>query len=61
MAQKADLVVAAWGKNRLNCYASTLAGWLLSLPQTRCLGKNKNGTPKHPLYLPKSTELVAVN
>jgi hypothetical protein len=58
MAQRADLIVAAWGRNRLNCYASTLAGWILSLPQTRCLGRNADGTPKHPLYLKSDTQLV---
>jgi hypothetical protein len=59
MAQRAELIVAAWGKNRLNCYAHTLAGWLLSLPQTQCLGWNKDGSPKHPLYLAADTPLQA--
>jgi len=57
MVARADLVVAAWGRNRLNCYAHTLAGWILSCPQTRALGFNSDGTPKHPLYLPKSATL----
>lgn len=60
MTQRAELVVAAWGKNRLNCYASTLAGWILSLPQTRALGFNGDGTPKHPLYLPKDSQLLEI-
>lgn len=57
MWQKADLVVAAWGKNPLNRYARALGDRILALPQTRTLGTNKNGTPKHPLYLPKTTAL----
>lgn len=61
MAHRADLIVAAWGKNRLNCYAHTLAGWILSLPQTRTLGVNGDGTPKHPLYLKATTELQQVS
>jgi hypothetical protein len=60
MAQRADLIVAAWGANQLNCYAHTLAGWLLSLPRTRCLGQTKDGSPKHPLYLASNTALVEV-
>lgn len=51
MTDKADLVVAAWGANPLCCYANTLAGWILSLPHCRVLGQNRDGTPKHPLYL----------
>ena len=58
MMQKAELVVAAWGKHRVNCYAHTLVGWILSLPHTRCLGQNGDGSPRHPLYLPKTTALV---
>lgn len=60
MTQKADLVIAAWGKNRLNDYAATLARRILALPQTRTLGVNADGTPKHPLYLPKHLEPMAV-
>lgn len=58
MAQRADLVVAAWGANHLTPYARTLADRLLALPRTRCLGRNRDGSPKHPLYLPKSAELI---
>lgn len=58
MAQRAELVVAAWGSNRLNDYASTLARRILALPHARCLGVNKDRTPKHPLYLPKNAALM---
>lgn len=54
----ADLVVAAWGQNKLNTKAATNAAWILMQPKTRCLGQNQDGTPRHPLYLPKSTTLV---
>lgn len=59
MVGKADLIVAAWGAEPLDCYGSTLAGWILSLLHTRCLGRNQDGSPKHPLYLPKNTTLIA--
>lgn len=57
MAQRAELVVAAWGANRLNSYAETLARRVLALPHVRCLGRNADGTPKHPLYLRKDCQL----
>jgi len=52
------IIIAAWGahplaKDRakpLNC----LTGKLL------CLGKNKNGSPKHPLYVKKDAKLTVL-
>ena len=58
LSQKAELVVCAWGQNKLNDYAAMLGRLMLALPHARCLGQNDNGTPKHPLYLPATTELV---
>jgi hypothetical protein len=57
LSHRAEVIVAAWGQNKLPRYAQQLAAWILSRPHTRCLGRNANGTPKHPLYLPASTEL----
>ena len=61
MIQKADRIVAAWGRHRLTCFAQTYAGWVLSLPTTGHLGRNKDGTPKHPLYLPSATKFSLAN
>lgn len=57
LVKTADLVVAAWGRAKFGVYPRGIADWILSLPQTRTLGVNQDGTPKHPLYLPKTTEL----
>jgi len=57
MAHRAEVIVAAWGSAPLTCYAATLGRWILSLDHTRCLGVNKNGSPKHPLYLPRNATL----
>jgi len=57
MVDYCRLVVCAWG-------ASGGPGVPLSLQQfdrsiLRCLGKTKNGAPRHPLYVPQSTILEA--
>lgn len=57
IAASAEIVVAAWGQNQIPPDAQRAADWILSLPHVRCLGKNDNGTPKHPLFVPYSTPL----
>lgn len=53
LTHKAEIVVAAWGRHKLRVDAKLMGDWILSLPNVRCLG----AWPKHPLYLPSSTEL----
>lgn len=60
MAQQAELVIAAWGKQRLTCYGYTLSKWVLSLPICRALGFNQDGTPVHPLYQPKNAPRLEI-
>jgi hypothetical protein len=55
MTLRAELVVAAWGGNRLHASAAKIAAWILSLEHTRCLGENQDGYPKHPLYSSQET------
>lgn len=57
MAQRAEIVVACWGQHKLNQYARTLSRIILALPHARCLGRNDDGSPRHPLYLPRTTTL----
>ena len=57
LTRRAELVVAAWGGHRLRGSAERVAAWILSLEHTRCLGENRNGSPKHPLYLRRETGL----
>lgn len=49
-----DLIVAAWGANaradRIAQFFDTFGGW-----RFHALGVNKDGSPKHPLYLPART------
>lgn len=55
--QRVDRVVLAWG-NWGNLYQRDQAVLSLLTPLSLyCLGKNRSGQPRHPLYLPKSIVL----
>lgn len=49
------VTVAAWGSNRMDPVPLTLKSHDRPL---MCLGMTKAGEPKHPLYLPKDTQLI---
>lgn len=58
-----ELVMVAWGSHKsiekiLPSRAATVRGLLAKYHvQLYCLGRNKDGQPKHPLYLASSTEI----
>jgi hypothetical protein len=52
-------VVAAWGSNFCARYRVRDVFRLLPGVVLKCLGVNKDGSPKHPLYVPKDTPLVS--
>lgn len=57
MIDFASAVIVGWGSHQM---AEKRARELLELFPTlpfQCLGTNANGSPKHPLYLPKSAQL----
>ncbi len=56
MAQEASLVVAAWGNN--GGYRNRSEEVSALFPQMKCLGVNKTGEPKHPLYVPSNQALM---
>jgi hypothetical protein len=58
VARICDKIICAWGNfktigNRADDVIHDLRFYKLY-----CLGKNSNGSPKHPLYLAKTTELI---
>ena len=53
LVSKADEVVYAWGNS---IEEPNELKKLISNPM--CFGKNLNGTPKHPLYLPSNSKLL---
>lgn len=56
MHGKAALTVAAWGS--FGTALGVRSAWVrANLPHLSCLGVNKDGEPKHPLYLPLDAEL----
>ena len=54
LINKVDQIVYAWGNS---VEEPQLLKKLVLSP--KCFGKNINGTPKHPLYLPKDSKLIA--
>ena len=52
LINKVDQIVYAWGNS---IEEPIILKDLISNP--KCFGKNLNGTPKHPLYLPSSSKL----
>lgn len=57
MVRRSEVVVAAWGTTRLTRQARQIADWIASLDMTHCLDLNKDGSPKHPLYVSQDTLL----
>lgn len=56
LAERSDLVIAAWGAGgEYLARADVVTGYLSDL---YCLGRTKDGWPRHPLYLPKSARAV---
>ena len=53
LINKVDQIVYAWGSS---IEEPQLLKKLVLSP--KCFGKNLNGTPKHPLYLPSQTKLI---
>ena len=54
LINQVEEIVYAWGNN---AYEPELLKDLVSNP--KCFGKNLNGSPKHPLYLPKNIQLIS--
>jgi hypothetical protein len=55
LVKDADRVICAWGCSWLNPEAGELAEWVSGQRHSRCLVLNQDGSPRHPLYVPKTT------
>lgn len=53
--KRCEKVVFAWGNFKVNGRDKEVTEMF---PDSCCFGLNKNGTPKHPLYLPACTAIV---
>ncbi len=51
---KTGVIVAAWGANAAAKHHSRASILQTLSGRVHCLGVNKDGSPKHPLYLPKA-------
>ena len=56
---QSDLIVACWGNNGTYMNREKVITELV--PNLYCLQKNKNGTPHHPLRLPRNIDSVPFN
>lgn len=58
---RCDTVICAWGTNPFAAKngRELRAAVLRKRPAAYCLGKNNDGTPKHPLYIKTGTPLQA--
>ncbi len=59
MRKMADVCICAWGNNgKLKKRDKAVIDLLLPYGPLHCFGINKNGSPKHPLYLSGKTKIV---
>lgn len=58
VTQDVDCVVAAWGAHSHPLLKARAEHVLSLVPNPKCLGTTKGGSPRHPLYVPGNTELV---
>jgi len=57
-AQRAETVVVAWGAfKQATCRSKDVLQIIQRYHQPICLGKTKEGHPRHPLYLPKNVKI----
>lgn len=52
VASGASIIIAAWGKHGSYLYRGARVKQFI--PNLKCLRKNKDGSPEHPLYLPSN-------
>lgn len=56
-----QVVVAAWGAEAMKVDSERVEEVLHGFPQLHCLRLNDDGSPEHPLYLPKTLNPVPYN
>ena len=66
LSEECSCVVFAWGDYKVVSSSGIDKRWIEMFPNAKCFGKNKNGTPKHPMGLArrgllKNVELIKYN
>lgn len=57
-ARTADIIVACWGAHPMARKRALEVWRMIRCSDVKCFGLNKDGSPKHPLYLPGNAELM---
>lgn len=57
LAKRSGCIVAAWGSHASLHRQETVRDFLRQYNRVQCLGRTKNYSPKHPLYVKADTEL----
>lgn len=58
ISEKCIEIVFAWGNFGIVKQEVRDLKMIKLFPNAKCLGKNKNGSPKHPLYIAKNQSLI---
>lgn len=58
VAKVSEQIVFAWGNTGQHMNRNKIVEKMLSSQKLACLGKNKSGSPKHPLYVAGDRKLI---
>ncbi len=58
LGRECELIIFAWGNFEIVKNEGRDIKMQEYFPVAKCLGKNKNGSPKHPLYIPSNIQLI---
>lgn len=58
IGKQAQAIIYCWGNFKQSHYRQRVVKSIFEYAAPKCFGKNANGSPKHPLYLKQTTQLI---